>query len=97
GFSEEGESHSATSLILNSHASPTRCSVTRGSVPSHPRIGILGSLIKGLPDLWLRLNDETAFGHFFDLSKNILIYHYRYLRLTHELPQIQHSKLSIQN
>src|SRR5690606_22451683 len=47
---------------------------------SHPRIGILGSLIKGLPDLWPRLNDETVFGHFFDLSKNILKYHYRHLR-----------------
>src|SRR5690606_21053910 len=42
-------------------------------MPSHPRIGILGSLIKGLPDLWPRLNDEPAFGHFFDLTKNNLV------------------------
>jgi len=42
---------------------------------SHPRIGILGSLIKGLPDLWPRLNDETAFGHFFDRTKNNLVIH----------------------
>jgi len=40
---------------------------------SHPRIGILGSLIKGLPDLWPRHNDETAFGHFFDRTKNNLV------------------------
>ena len=43
------------------------------AMPSHPRIGILGSLIKGLPDLWPRLNDETAFGHFFDTVKNNLV------------------------
>ena len=43
------------------------------AMPSHPRIGILGSLIKGLPDLWPRLNDETAFGHFFDMTKNNLV------------------------
>ena len=42
-------------------------------MPSHPRIGILGSLIKGLPDLWPLLNDETAFGHFFDMTKNNLV------------------------
>src|SRR5690606_16677757 len=62
---------------------------------SHPRIGILGSLIKGLPDLWPRINDETAFGHFFDLSKNILKYHYRHLRFValgnnHGLIPIRH-------
>src|SRR5690606_37622047 len=43
------------------------------TMPYYPRIGILGSLIKGLPDLWSRLNDETAFGHFFDLTKNNLV------------------------
>src|SRR5690606_24647529 len=43
------------------------------AMPSHPRIGILASLIKGLPDLWPRLNDETAFSHFSDLTKISLV------------------------
>jgi len=46
---------------------------------SHPRIEILGSLIKGLPDLWPRLNDESAFGHFFDTVNNNLVISINYL------------------
>ena len=49
------------------------------AMPSHPRIGILGSLIKGPPDLWPRLNDETTFGHFFDTVKNNLVISINYL------------------
>ena len=45
---------------------------------SHPRIGILGSLIKDYQTFGLV--STTRLHHFFDLSKNILKYHYRYLR-----------------
>ena len=66
------------------------------AMPSHPRIGILGSLIKGLPDLWPRLNDEPAFGHFFDLTKNNLV-----LSITNLMPgtlgtiQLDHGPQSV--